>query len=137
MKVIWKRPDGFHEAAPSDYSVVEVSENSRIWLHKKDKENYPFRVSGGWADEDASQKLNHLVNLIPKSSKEWVSYLTELFNHSSTDSPENFLKKEMEWLDELGKNLKGDTWELEIMSETLKTLKHRFEKYTQEFLKNL
>lgn len=134
MKVIWKRPDGFHQAVPSDYVVVEVSENSRIWLHKRDQENYPFRVSGGWADEDASQKLNRFVNLIPKSSREWVQYLVELFNHSETDSPQNFLKKEQEWLDELAKNLKGDTWELEIMVETLKKLKKKLELSSEEFL---
>jgi len=134
MKVIWKRPDGFHEAVPSDYIVVEVSENSRIWLHKRDQENYPFRVSGGWQDEDASQKLNRLVNLIPKSSREWVSYLTELFNHSTTDSPQNFLKREQEWLEELGRNLKGDTWEVEIMTETLKKLKKMLDQISEEFL---
>lgn len=136
MKVIWKRPDGYHQALPSDYIVVEVSDNSRIWLHKRDQDNYPFRVSGGWQDEDASQKLNKLVNLIPKGSKEWVEYLTELFNHSTTDNPHNFLKHEMEWLDELAKNLKGDTWELEIMSETIKRLKRQIEHTAKDFLAN-
>ncbi len=134
MKVIWKRPDGFHEALPTDYVVVEVSENSRIWLHKQDQENYPFRVSGGWQDETATQKLNRLVNLIPKSAKEWTAYLTELFNHSSTDNAKNFLKHEQDWLDELAKNLKGDTWELEIMVETLKRLKKKFEETDQNSL---
>jgi hypothetical protein len=133
MKVIWKRPDGFHEASPSDYLVVEVSEHSRIWLHKRDQENYPFRVSGGWQDEEASHKLNRLVNLITKSREEWARYLTELFNHSTTDSPQNFLKREAEWIDELTKNLKGDTWELEIMGETLKEIKRKLELIADKF----
>ena len=136
MKVIWKRPDGFHEALPSDYTVVEVSENSRIWLHKTDQYNYPFRVSGGWQDEQASQKLNRMVNLIAKENKEWVKYLTEIFDHAETDNPQTFLKKESEWLDELGKNLKGDTWELEIMGETLKKLKHKLAQTAKDFLVN-
>ena len=115
MKVIWKRPDGFHEASPSDYSIVEVSQNSRIWLHKRDQENYPFRVSGGWQDEDATQRLNRYVNLLGKPSKEWVRYLTELFDHSDMDNPQSFLTKEEAWFDELAQNLKGDTWEMQIM----------------------
>ena len=137
MKVIWKRPDGFHEASPSDYVVVEVSANIRIWLHKRDQENYPFRVSGGWQDEPASQKLNRFVNLIHKPTPDWVLFLTELFNHSDTDSPQNFLKREVEWLNELGRNLKGDTWEVEIMSDTLKELKNKIEHSASEFLKNI
>lgn len=134
MKVIWKRPDGFHEALPSDYIVVEVSKNSRIWLHKKDQVNYPFRVSGGWQDEQATQKLNRMVNLIPKHTKEWVQYLTEIFNHAETDNPQTFLKKEIEWLDELSKNLKGDTWELAIMNETLNKLKVIVMQTAKDFL---
>ncbi len=135
MKVIWKRPDGFHEASPSDYFVVEVSANVKIWLHKRDQEHYPFRVSGGWQDEAASQKLNRFVNLIQKSTPDWVLYLTDLFHHSDTDSQANFLKRELEWFDELGRNLKGDTWEVEIMSETLKVLKQKVQDASAAFLK--
>jgi hypothetical protein len=137
MKVIWKRPDGYHGASPSDYTVVEISPNSRIWLHKKDQRNYPFRVSGGWQDEDSTRKLNSFVNLIDKSTKEWVACLANLFDHAKTESPEGFLEQEQAWLDELKSNLKGDTWELEIMTETLNGVKQRIALVKADFLKGV
>ena len=51
MNVIWKRPDGFHNASPSDYVTVDITSNAKIWLHKRDQENFPFRVSGDWQEE--------------------------------------------------------------------------------------
>ena len=136
MKVIWKRPDGYHDASPSDYLVVEVCPHIRIWLHKSDQENYPFRVSGGWQDESASRKLNQLVNLIKKPTEEWVAFLTTLFNDSANESAQSFVQLEKNWLDELRRNLKGDTWELEIMEETLKEVKNRLDLAMPEFQKN-
>ncbi|MEZ4741934.1 MAG: hypothetical protein R3B45_05725 [Bdellovibrionota bacterium] len=50
MHVVWKRPDGYHGASPSDYRVVEINESSNLWLHKRDTDWFPFRVSGGWKD---------------------------------------------------------------------------------------
>lgn len=123
MKVIWKRPDGFHQALPSDYDVYEVTENTRIWLHKDDHENYPFRVSGGWKDELATKELNSLVNLLPQPHDSWISFLKKSFDDSKSEKIESFLQEKLNWLDELSANLKGDTWELEIMTETLKKLK--------------
>lgn len=133
MNVIWKRPDGYHEASPADYLVVEVSSNIKIWLHKRDHKNFPFRVSGGWQDEDATERLNLLVNLLQKPLKDWVAYLTELFHNSSADSAQSFLKHELQWLDELCKHCKGDTWELEIMSETLQEVRKNVQKAVAAF----
>ena len=72
--VIWKRPDGFHGAAPEDFVVVDIGGESRLWLHKTDHDNFPFRVSGTWQGEDLSKKVNKLVNLISKQKKEWLFF---------------------------------------------------------------
>ena len=53
--VIWKRPDGFHGANPSDFMVVDIGSESRLWLHKSDFENFPFRISGSWSGEKDSK----------------------------------------------------------------------------------
>ena len=56
MNVIWKRPDGFYDAAPSDYYTHELSKGYSLWLHKTDKLTYPLRVSGGWEDQKVGRK---------------------------------------------------------------------------------
>ena len=86
MKVIWKRPDGFHDASPSDYLTIEIASKAKLWLHKKDEENFPFRISGGWQDEETTKKLNRLVNLLNKSSEKWDEWLRLDFSHSKLDS---------------------------------------------------
>ena len=40
MHVIWKRPDGFHAASPADFEVVELTSSAKLWLHKRDQENF-------------------------------------------------------------------------------------------------
>ena len=134
MKVIWKRPDGFHQASPSDYIVVDISSHSRLWLHKTDQENFPFRVSGGWQDEKATRKLNRLVNLLTKSSTEWIRHLTEIFEDSKTEDGESFLKTMVDWLGDIKRSLKGDTWEVDIMNETINQVLERVESVTAPFL---
>lgn len=135
MKVIWKRPDGFHEAVPSDYRVFEVSETCKIWLHKDDHENYPFRVSGGWQDEKATHKLNRLVNLMPQENSPWLEYLKECLDDSPAETPAAFIKKELMWIDTLLANLKGDTWEVEIMTEALERLKSKMQEHAPALAK--
>lgn len=128
MKVVWKRPDGYHGASPSDYYVIEVSSGTRIWLHKTDKENFPFRVSGGWLDEGASRRLNMMVNLLPEKEDIWNEFLTASFANAHTDSFDTYLQNEMTWVNELARFLKGDNWEIAIMTETLHALRRRLEK---------
>ena len=119
MHVIWKRPDGFHGASPSDFKVVELPGQSKIWLHKGDNEWFPFRISGGWQDEDATKKLNALVNLIGKESDAWLKLLGDQFGHSSAEDAQSYYKETVMWLSELKNNLKGDTWEVEIMAAAI------------------
>lgn len=119
MFVVWKRPDGYHDATPADFRVAEVGSNARIWLHKSDHQSYPFRISGGWQESDATQRLNELVNLLGKSQDEWAASLTKSFHHSMTDDPRAFLADQLKWLGDLKSHLKGDTWEVEIMAQVI------------------
>lgn len=122
MKVIWKRPDGFHGAKPSDYYVVQVANNANIWLHKSDSDNFPFRISGGWQDEEATSKLNQLVNLLGKPEDAWLSYLVNDFHHSHAENGDLYLQNLDKWLAQLLGNLKGDNWEIIIMQEVLQEI---------------
>ena len=134
MKVIWKRPDGFHGASPGDYEVVQVANNSKIWLHKQDNVNFPFRVSGGWQDEDATKKLNQLVNLLNKDEEAWLEHLTDGFFNFKSDSAAKYIEKIDLWLSDLRSNLKGDQWELTIMNEVLSEVLQKTQAYQQAFM---
>lgn len=134
MKVIWKRPDGFHGASPDDYEVIEVASNLKIWLHRRDHKNYPFRVSGGWQDEAATHRLNQLISLIPASDADWVAHLVATYEHSQASERSRFVSELLQWLSELRGNLKGDTWELEIMAETLQEVTRHIEVIAQTFI---
>ena len=134
MKVIWKRPDGFHGASPSDYEVVQVANNSKIWLHKQDNLNFPFRVSGGWQDEDATKKLNQLVNLLNKGKEVWLEHLIGGFFNSKSESAEKYIEKLAMWLGDLRNSLKGDQWETTIMSEVISEVQQKTQSYRSEFI---
>ena len=129
MHIVWKRPDGFHKARPSDFRVVDIDSHSRIWLHQSDSENYPFRVSGGWEDEEATIRINSLVNLLSqKSGEQWKATLQKYFADSKQDTFEAFLVQLQLWLSELKGCAKGDTWEIEIIVQVLDELKVRLTK---------
>lgn len=123
MNVIWKRPDGYHGAKPSDYVVLDLpSLASKIWLHRTDKENFPFRISGGWQEELASKRLNGLVHLLDKPETAWRAFLHAQFEHSKFEDLSSFMEDLLSWLKELQGYLKGDTWEIAIMKDTLDAL---------------
>lgn len=134
MNVIWKRPDGFHGASPSDYVVVQVATNSKIWLHKTDNCNFPFRISGGWQDEDATEKLNNLVNLLNKKQEDWIQHLLDCFSNSQAENGKNYIESQEKWLGELKENLKGDQWETTIMIEVLTEVEQMIHKVANDFL---
>lgn len=133
MKVIWKRPDGFHGAAPADYTVIDVGGKSKIWLHKTDAKNFPFRISGGWQDEDATARLNRLVNLLNKEPREWVTHLKKAMDDSQAENASVFLRDTKDWLEQLKSKLKGDTWETTIMMEALSEVIHKIQAVEGEF----
>jgi hypothetical protein len=134
MHVIWKRPDGFHEASPTDYSVFELNGHARLWLHKTDKDQYPFRVSGGWEEGDSTSKLNNFVNLLPRPEGEWVEYLVNLYNNSMKSDPDTFFNDKVAWLSGLTSHLKGDTWEIDILAQAIELTKKKLEAVKKKFM---
>lgn len=119
INVIWKRPDGFLGASPEDFTVVDVAGNSRIWLHRKDSRNFPFRVSGGWQDEDATRRLNQLVNMLNRPEADLTEHLLTDYYESSSGDGKQYLNALVAWLKDLMRNLKGDHWETTIMKEVM------------------
>ncbi len=134
MFVVWKRPDGYHDATPADFRVAEIGSKARIWLHESDHQSYPFRISGGWQESDATQRLNEMVNLLGKSPNEWLSLLIKSFHHSMTDDPRAFLAEQIKWLGELQNHLKGDTWEVEIMAQVITEVCTQLSKFEEKFI---
>ena len=116
MHLVWKRPDGFHDALPSDYQVVDLGNNFKLWLHKQDKDQYPFRIAGGWEEKEGSVRLNNLVNLLNSQESDWLTYLNYSYDHSMKDDKEKYIEDLLTWLKELESCPKGDTWETEIMA---------------------
>ena len=135
MHVVWKRPDGFHGADPADFMVVNLGNRSKIWLHKRDHAWFPFRVAGGWQESEATQRLNKLVNLLSQGDDAWVDALSKLYDDSMGDDPARFLDDISRWLVDLRNHLKGDTWELDIMSQALAEVEGRLAKVRDDVLK--
>ena len=134
MFVVWKRPDGYHDATPSDFRIAEVGSRARLWLHKTDHEWYPFRISGGWQESDATRRLNELVNLTGRPVHDWMDFLVNAFHHSLTDDPLAFLADQVKWLGDLKGHLKGDTWEVEIMEQVLEEVCGRLRAMENDFV---
>ncbi len=134
MHVIWKRPDGFHGADPADFEVVAVGTRAKIWLHRRDNLNFPFRIAGDWKAVEASQRLNLLVNLLGKDDSVWVETLLKLFNDTLGDEPARFIDDLARWVLDLRSHLKGDTWELDIMNHTLAEVSDHLGKVKGPFL---
>ena len=135
MHLIWKRPDGFHGAAPGDFSVLELGGHSRLWLHNIDKDQYPFRIAGGWEESSGTVLLNNLVNLLPKADREWIDYLNRAFDHSMKDDRGIFIDELTQWLKDLNSSVKGDTWETEILQHALRLTAEKIGAFRTVFIK--
>lgn len=131
MFVIWKRPDGFHGASPADYQVVEF-DDARIWLHKSEKEQFPFRVSGGWEEGGATERLNTLVNAY--QSDNFLQHLIKQYEHTIKSEPDTFINELENWFEQLIENPKGDTWEIEIIVKALRVVQDKIKSVKSEFL---
>lgn len=136
MHVVWKRPDGFLGAEPTDFVTVVVADHARLWLHKEDRKWFPFRISGGWQDQEATQRLNGFINLIGKPTSQWVDQMVHEFDHSMADEPTIFFEESLAWLTSLRAALKGDTWEVEIMDLSIKEVESKIHESKDLFLKN-
>lgn len=117
--VIWKRPDGFHGASPTDFKVVHLSNQLKIWLHLRDQTNFPFRIAGGWQEEESTARLNRLINLLDQDDPVWRDALVKIFDDSMGDNAVKHIDDLVLWITQLKSYLKGDTWELEIMGQAL------------------
>ena len=135
MKVIWKRPDGFHNASPENYKVVQLASGANIWLHRENTEWYPFRVSGDWAKEEGTIKLNRLINLLPNKDANWADHLIEIYFDAPTGDPEQFITDFIKWLDKVKNHLKGDTWELDIMEQVVSLIYDNVRSCSKDFMK--
>mgnify|MGYP001612242466 CR=1 FL=1 len=136
MHLIWKRPDGFHGASPTDFRVVDLGGRSRLWLHKVDRDQYPFRIAGGWEEKDGSVLLNNLINLLESDDKGWLEYLNRAMDHSLKEDRTVFMTDLLSWLTELQQHVKGDTWETEILREALTVLSERLVVLRERFVNN-
>ena len=134
MHLLWRRPDGFHGASPTDFKVLELDGQSRLWLHKTDNEWFPFRISGGWQDEEQTKRLNNLIALINCPTGDWISYLIKLHHNSMADDGAKFIADLETWLTELRANAKGDKWEVEIIGQALDEVKKHLDNAGPAFL---
>jgi hypothetical protein len=118
MHIIWKRPDGFQNAHPEDFRRVPLSNAAQLWLHRHELDWYPFQVSGDWAGQEQTVKLNRLVNLVDATDAAWLNFL-ERYNDdelgSQDQSSEAACEGIVSWLEALKEGVKGNTWEVEIM----------------------
>ena len=136
MFVVWKRPDGFHGATPTDFYVVELGGHT-LWLHKKDTDHYPFRISGGWREADQTKRLNNLVNLLGSGDDAWLDYLVSVYENSMGDEASPFFEETISWLNGLKDNLKGDNWEVDAMAHAISALATRLQSLQAAFLKRV
>lgn len=134
LKVIWKRPDGFHNASPEDYRIVQLESGAKLWLHRENVDWYPFRVSGGWADEELTRKLNRLTNLLDHDDEKFVSMLTDDFFNSEAGEADQYAAELLSFISKVSENLKGDTWEVDIMSEAIEMLQSKIEGVKHTFI---
>jgi len=135
MNLIWKRPDGYHGATPSDFTTISIDGHSKLWVHKTDHDTFPFRISGGWEEEEQSKKLNNLVNLIGKPDTEWVLYLSKIYADNLDDDPKQFSANIITWLDELSSLIKGGNWEIEIIKKAIEGIKLKLIAINDNFVK--
>lgn len=125
MHVIWKRPDGFLDATPDDFTILEINDQARIWLHKSEREWFPFQVSGDWKDSSATRRLNLLVNLLRADDQAWARHLLTEFHDSLMADAGDFFDETSNWLEETTANLKGDVWEVDVMGKVVAEIKER------------
>lgn len=133
MHVIWKRPDGFQNALPEDFRRVALSNGTQLWLHRSEKDWYPFQVSGDWSGQLDTKRLNQLVNLIDASSSVWRGFFEHMLDHQIDTQENNSLariaQKNLEWLQTFEKSIKGHTWEIEIVRCALHDVMQKIEEF--------
>jgi hypothetical protein len=127
MHLIWKRPDGFHNAVPEDFKRIALSNGASLWLHRSECDWYPFQVNGDWASQEQTVRINRMVNLLDAPEDSWKSFVAQDCGDdlSPNSSPEQHSSGLLEWLESLKSCLRGNTWEVEIMSCALVDVQSR------------
>jgi hypothetical protein len=133
MFVIWRRPDGYHGARPEDFRVVDVKGDAVLWLHKTDRDWYPFQVSGGWQDEDQTIKINRFANLLDAGPSEWIQTMVSMFHDSPFDDTHEFSEDLETWMDTLRQCIKGDQWAREFMETVFVEIHSKLEASKGDF----
>jgi hypothetical protein len=129
IKLVWKRPDGYLGAKPEDFRILSISGHSNLWVHKTDRDTFPFRLSGDWANEHLSKRLNNLVNLLDDTDDTWRRYIEKIsddFEHEEDFS--KVIGGLLSWVEELKKVFKGSSWESDIVANTLNAVQTRLQK---------
>ncbi len=132
MHIIWKRPDGFQNAVPEDFRRVQLSNGAQLWLHRHELDWYPFQVSGDWAGQDQTVRLNRLVNLVDANDAAWSHFMEHL--HDDDFSKGQTLQASavelINWIEEIKSSVKGTTWELDIIVCAFSDLQTRLKKFS-------
>jgi len=118
MHLIWKRPDGFQNAVPEDFRLFMLSNGASLWLHRSECDWYPFQVNGDWASQEQTVRINRIVNLLDATDDAWRSFVNQDCGDdlSPQSTPEKHSKGLVEWLESLKACLRGNTWEVDIMT---------------------
>lgn len=132
LQIIWKRPDGFQNAAPQDFRRLPLSNGAQLWLHRTDRDWYPFLVCGDWSQEADTVKLNRLIYLLDASDADWEYHLNTLLrdqeDHRKTMTMQTVAEDCILWVESISKKIKGDTWEQEIVQCALGDLVKKLKK---------
>jgi hypothetical protein len=135
MHIIWKRPDGFQNDQPEDFRRVSLSNGAQLWLHRHDLDWYPFQVSGDWAGQSLTARLNRLVNLLDATELNWRKFLEHFQDdelHDGDGSIRSAANALHNWLDQIKTGAKGNTWELDIVQCALGDIQKRLDPFRKE-----
>ncbi len=129
MHVIWKRPDGFHNAVPEDFRRAGLSNGAQLWLHRSETDWYPFQISGDWTGQEQTKRLNKLVNLLDAPDAAWRHFLEHYYDDEmGENSVGSAVQSIGTWIDELKEHIRGNTWETEIITCAFADIKERISK---------
>ncbi|MDE3269258.1 MAG: hypothetical protein OYH77_03125 [Pseudomonadota bacterium] len=137
MHVTWRRPDGFHNSTPSDFRVLNVDDSTNIWVHRVECDYYPFQISGGWQEEEATRRLNQFVNLLVASDDAWLDYILKEYDNSLDSSGKDFYQGLIAWFGDLAIKIKGDKWEVEIVGKVIAAISVRLTTLQANFTRRI
>lgn len=132
MHLIWKRPDGFQNAEPQDFRRIALSNGTLLWLHKREVEWYPFQISGDWAGQEMTSRLNRLVNLLDAKDDQILRAIEKIQDETPGEAADLVVttKSLTHWVEGLKDKVKCNTWEVEIVQCALLDLQNRLKSFS-------